>query len=97
MPITESAQRRRKARLNIVLNMVKAMETVEFVKLIGLLSVNQGFRSDLSRQYIRELRGAGYFKLEDGNISLTEEYKKQLELRTKKVEEEIKEREDAIT
>ena len=80
MSILESSQQRRKGRINIVLNIIKSMETVEIRQLIGILSVNHGFKTELSKQYIRELKDAGYLNLKDGLIFLTENHKKQIGL-----------------
>jgi len=96
MPIAEASQRRRKARVNIVLNTVKAMGKVEYRQLIGLMSVNHGFKPDLSRSYIRELSDAGYLIVNDGIVTLTEDYKKQIGLKEVKAKKELNDYDKSI-
>ena len=92
MPVMSRTQIMRKARLNMVLNTVKTLAEVEVSKLLGLLSVNYGFKSKLSREYIRELKDSGFLDIIDGFVKLSEEYKKQINLKeTKEIKEADKE------
>ncbi len=93
MPLSSKVQQMKKARLNYVLNMIKSLEEIEYVKLMGLLALNQGFSRELTRDYIRELRDCGLIKVEDGIIKISEELKKQKELEKQKAEQELKDRE----
>ena len=78
--IGSKAQALRKARLHMVLNMIKVMREIEYMKLIGLLSVEHGFKETTSRSYLKDLKNAECIQVKNGLITLTESYKKQIGL-----------------
>ena len=97
MALLTQTQRMRKARLNMVLNMVKTMERIDYKKLLGLLAMNYGFKTDTSRSYVRELRDAEYIQVKDGVIMLSDSFIENQQKEIENAKKELEEREDAIT
>jgi len=93
---TNIQQNMRKGRLQMVLNMIKVMEEVRYRKIVALLSVEHGIKEITSKEYLRQLRDAEYIQVKDGLVSLTESYKKQIGLKEKQAETEVKELEQQI-
>lgn len=80
MTMLESTQQKKKQRMDTILGIIKANKIIDFKKLIGLMAVQYGIKTATSRIYVRELRDAEIIIVNDGVISLTEEYKKQIGL-----------------
>ncbi len=92
--LTERSQERRKRRMNLVLNMMKSLEEIEYRKLIGLLSLNHGFSRDCSRNYIRELVDCEFLIIDEGILKISQSLKKEKELSKTDIEKEKKKVED---
>jgi hypothetical protein len=97
MGLMSNTQAMRKARLNLIVNTLKALGEVEMLKFKGLMSINYGFRSNTTIEYLNELRDAGFIIINNGLIYLSDEQKKLQNQEVKKAEEEVKELEDEIT
>jgi hypothetical protein len=86
----------RKARLNLIINTIKALGEIEIQKFKGLMSLNYGFRADTTMEYLRELADAGFLVINNSLIYLSDEQKKLQNQDIKKAEEEVKELEEEI-
>jgi len=93
MAITTKTQQMRKARLNLLLNTIKALRSVEFSKIIGLMSLNYGFKSDLTREYVNELENAGFVTVKEGVIALSQDYLGKMEAEMRKAKKQLEKRE----
>lgn len=89
MPLTTKVQQMRKARLNLVLKTIKALGSVGYMKLIGLLGINYGFTTTVIKEYISQLKDADLIRVEKGIVYPSE-------LTTKLEKEEIKKAEKEL-
>jgi len=89
--MASKTQTLRKARVSMVLSIIKTMGEIEYMKLIGLVSVEHGIKEVTTRGYLRDLKNAGYITVKDGTITLTEEYKKKIGLKEQKTKDELNE------
>jgi hypothetical protein len=83
-------QQLRKARTDLLMQTIKALEPVEYFKLVGLMSLNYGQSSDLTKKYLQELKDAEFILVNNGIITTSEQIKALQNAEIKKAEIEVK-------
>ena len=70
--ILDPFQQKKKKRIEAVKKMIKKLEKVELEEFTAKVAVNCGIHKSTVRQYLEELKVAGYIEIEDGVIKWRE-------------------------